>query len=1249
MFMGLTFAGAPSMNAQFDRYKGKTAVFVIGEREYGTADTLPVFAKEQLEPIGIHSHFIFGKSNDRKSIDCHVFPGLEVLDDADVLVLSLRRRYPATKDLKRIQDWIRAGKPVIAIRTASHAFGEREKGTGYQAPEGHAAWNTFDQEVLGASYQGHYKEKEGQSSLNVEAWVNDALKRHPLVFKLSFQDPFHVDGKLYKYTDLAPEVEVLLSARYSENEPVYPLAWTNEKDGMRVFYTSLGGSEEMALPETQSLLRAAVMWGLDGKGATAGTMNTGDRTKEADGAGLAAPKSHAFLRPADRLEIDLVGSEPDIKQPSFIRFDERGRLWVVQYRQYPMPAGLEIVSRDQFWRNTYDQVPAPPGDPHHISGADRITIHEDTDGDGSFETITPFLEGLSFATSVAWDRDGVWVLQPPYLLYYKDENHDDVVDGDPEVHLKGFGIQDSHSIANSLTWGPDGWLYGAQGSTVTAAIEIVGSSQPPIKSIGQLMWRYHPKKKIYEIFSEGGGNIWSCQFDSKGRLFAGANEGRKLGYHYMQGSYNKKNFSKHGELSNPHTYGYFMGVEQSDSKRVTTNLLVYEEGALPDRYEGAILTANALAGQLLASSRVAMGPTFHAKPIDVMVDSDDRWFRPVYAEVGPDGMIYVADWYDQQVNHYKNHEGRISVSDGRIYRIRNEGTYKPVSVDLSKLSNGELTSLLTDKRRWYRDTARRLINERQNKSELNRLHRWLKEETGQTALEALWAINLLGEFSGPARVLALEHEDPFVRKWAVRLIADEGDPSVSELELMRGMAANDPHIEVRQQLASSAKRLSSVGGLLIVRELLKRDEDAADPFMPMLVWWALESYCSKDESQIIGLFNDKRMFDHSMVQSPILGFTMRRLASEGTRDYLRACAELLKRAPDAKSRDSLMEGFETAFRGRSMTGLPPELIEALSKAGGGSLAMQIRQGIPESYDRARVLLRDNSTGLLERQRTIEALGEVPHPSLLVTLLNQLKFEDPKTQEVTLSALRAYNDAQVGEEISNLFSGFDTQVRAAALTVLMSRESWTRTLLDKVLSGQISPRLIPIENVEGMKRFSDDGITTLIDQVWSGLGNPLNRPDDDMKQVRQGLANGSVSGDIFQGRQIYLARCAACHSLHNEGGAIGPELTGYQRDDVESLLLAITNPNAEIREGFENYVVRTNDGQTLAGFIADKDEHVIVLRPVGGQPVVIDQADILSMDAAGVSLMPNGLLNDLSNQELVDLFTYLKSPQPLNLK
>lgn len=290
----------------------------------------------------------------------------------------------------------------------------------------------------------------------------------------------------------------------------------------------------------------------------------------------------------DDFTIDLVAVHPVVEQPIYLNFDQRGRMWVAQYRQYPFPAGSKVVGKDRFWRSEYDKMPSPPGHPDYVPGKDRISIHEDTNGDGAFDKVTPFLDGLNFCTSFARGHDGLWVLQPPYLLFYQDKDRDDQPDGPPQVHLRGFGIEDSHSLANSLTWGPDGWLYGANGSTTSLRVTVEGKEEPPLVRVGQLIWRYHPEKRLFEIFAEGGGNNLSCEFDSVGRLYSGSNT-KHLGFWYHQGAYYQKTFRKHGELSNPHAYGYLPGILHKQYARVTNSIMVYEGGELPSRFEGAML------------------------------------------------------------------------------------------------------------------------------------------------------------------------------------------------------------------------------------------------------------------------------------------------------------------------------------------------------------------------------------------------------------------------------------------------------------------------------------------------------------------------------------------------------------------------------------------------------------------------------------------------------------------------------------
>ena len=266
----------------------------------------------------------------------------------------------------------------------------------------------------------------------------------------------------------------------------------------------------------------------------------GDLTDSSSHAVAAKDAVKQFKIPHD-LALDLVLSEPKVTQPVFITFDPQGRLWVVQYNQYPYPEGLKVMGMDHHTRAKFDKEPLPP--PSNAKGADKITMFEDTDQDGTFDKSTDVITGLNLITSVAFGRGQIWVLNPPYLLSYPDKNNDGMPDGPPVVHLKGFGIEDTHAVANNLRFGPDGWLYGAQGSTCIANISSEVTKNVAFN--GQAIWRYHPETKVFEIFAEGGGNTFDVEIDEKGRLYSGDN-GTDHGQYYKQGGYFVRNLGKHG-------------------------------------------------------------------------------------------------------------------------------------------------------------------------------------------------------------------------------------------------------------------------------------------------------------------------------------------------------------------------------------------------------------------------------------------------------------------------------------------------------------------------------------------------------------------------------------------------------------------------------------------------------------------------------------------------------------------------------
>jgi len=1225
------------------------ALFMIGEDEYKTEETLPAFAAKELEPLGIRCTFAIADPKTPND-----FPGIEALKDAGVLVVSVRRRAPTTEQMAIIRQYIDAGKPLVGIRTACHAFDMRGR-----APAGHAEWRTFDPDVLGGHYTTHYP-------ATIKSVIDQPPdhKEHPIL--QGVKTPFTSQSSLYRVLPLAASTQTLLMGTVP-GKPPEPIAWINRKGTARIFFTSMGGPEDFQGPEFRRLLKNAVLWALDrpppaaairepqpaGTGAAASTRGAAKaetRSPFDRGQGALPPSAAlaSFKVPGD-LRLELVLAEPVVRQPVAISFDDRGRLWVVQYLQYPFPAGLKMVSHDGFWRAVYDKVPPPP--PRHVRGKDQITIHEDTDGDGVFDRHKTFLDGLNIATSVAQGRGGVWVLNPPYLLFYPDRDHDDVPDGDPEVHLQGFGLEDTHSVVNSLQWGPDGWLYAAQGSTVTGHVTRPGldTGKEPVHSMGQLIWRYHPETHRYEVFAEGGGNAFGVEIDAQGRIFSGHNGGDTRGFHYVQGAYYAKTFNKHGLLSNPYAFGYFPAMKHERVPRFTHTFIIYEADALPQQYRGVLFGVAPLLQHVVMSRISPDGSSRRTHDIGLAVSSDDPRFRPVDIKLGPDGAIYIADWYDRQLSHILNHTAGLETGNGRIYRLKAAESAAAASAkpsDLSRLSTLELVRLLADPNKWTRRTALRLIADRKDQSIAPELQRLIGQETGQLALEALWALNLVGRLDEPTALKTLDHSDPYVRLWTARLLCDETRVSSPLAAALARRAAIEPNVEVRSQLACSAKRLPARDALPIVRALLARSEDEHDIHLPLLLWWALEAKTGTDPEAVLALFQDRTIWDLPIVRATVVERMMRRFAAAGTRPDLTRCARLLALAPGPDHVTRLMAGFEAAYAGRSVAGLPPELLDALARYSGQSITLGLRQGKPDAVAEALRLLADERADRTKQLQLLQILGEVRRPGCVPIVLRlACQSSDNALRSAALTALAAYDDPAIAAPVLQAYTGMSDDVLAAAQSLLASRRSWAAQFLEAIEARIIDSHTVPREVVDRLLLLNDSRINAIATRLFGPI-TPAASAELHARIDRLASVIRAGSGIPKPGKQLFDQHCARCHALFGGKGRVGPDLTTYRRDDLETMLLNIVNPSAEIREGYATRIVAMTDGRVLSGVLVEEDKNVVVLRGADGQQIALARDQIDTIRVTPSSIMPEGLLKDLNDQQVRDLFAYLRSTQPV---
>ncbi len=919
---------------------------------------------------------------------------------------------------------------------------------------------------------------------------------------------------------------------------------------------------------------------------------------------------------------------------------------VVQYRQYPFPKGINLVDRDQFWRNRYDRVPPPPGHPDQVRGADVITIHEDRDQDGIYEHVKTFADGLSLATSCVSGDRGVWVLQPPYLLFYPDANRDDIPDGPPEVHLTGFGIEDSHAVANSLCWGPDGWLYGSQGSTVSMNVEVTGQPGRTVMQ-GQGIWRYQPTRHTFEIFAEGGGNIWSCEFDSAGRLFAGSNDAN-VGSYYLQGGYYPKNFGKHGGVSNPYAYHYLSGIPHTQYRRVTANVMRYEGGKLGSAAENFLFWANPVTPGIGAYALTPNGLTYTATAAGVVDLKADAWLRPVIVDFGPDGALYVCDWYDQQTNHYRNSEGQISRGDGRIFRLSTPDTPPVGRFDLTVMPTVELLPFLKNPNRWWRETALRELSFRPDRGEVvPQLRAMFADHDGLVALEALWALNLCDALTPELFEQAARHPNPDVRRWAVRLVGDRHAATASEQRALEQLASSETNTEVLSQLASSARRLPASQTAGLIRAALRNPHFGSFPELALQAWWAIEPQSVTHPADFISALAETNIPQNHAAWTTLAGYFIRRLASENSEAALVQCAALFQVALRAGlSCENLWANFEQAFVGRPMSALPIEMRQVMSAASAPPIFIRLRLGTPGAWPEALAALAVKGTSTATKIRIIEYLGENPLPDGLEPLLRCLDLTDEPVVVAALGALQAYPDLAVGSAVITRYEKFSRRAREGATVLLMSRDTWTRPWLQALKEGRLDKASVPESFVAVLRESIDQKQRELAATLWPAPTAAIS-PDPEFEIKRIGsLLRGAEHGDRWAGRLIYQNRCAPCHILHHEGGLIGPNLSTYQRDDINSLLLAIVSPSAEIREGFEQVVVHTRDGRTLGGFLKSRNAEVLILQPIGGAALTIRTSEAAEVTSVRTSLMPPGLLRGLDDQALISLFSYLRSPQPL---
>jgi putative membrane-bound dehydrogenase-like protein len=943
--------------------------------------------------------------------------------------------------------------------------------------------------------------------------------------------------------------------------------------------------------------------------------------------------------------VELVAAEPLVRQPVAIDFDDRGRLWVIQYLQYPNPAGLARVTVDRFSRTRYDKIPEPP--PKGPRGEDRLTILEpDPDRPGKLRG-KDFVSGLNLASGFAFGQGGVFVLNPPYLLFYADHDRNDVPDADPEVLLTGFGMDDAHSVANSLTWGPDGWLYGCQGSTVTASIRGIEFQQG--------VWRYHPRTKEFELFCEGGGNSWGLDFDRHGNLLYSTNNGGYVMLHGVQGAYLWKQFGKHGELHNPHAYGYFDHVphENFQGGHVTVGGIVYRGGAFPASFEGKYIAGDLLGHGVYWHDIEPRGTTFRTRHGGELLIANDTWFATSDVCLGPDGCVYVADWSDARTAH-PDPDATWDRSNGRIYRIAYGDYQQPAAFDLNNLSSQDLQKLLSHRNHWFAVRARRILAERRDPALIpSLLAQVRKAKEDEPALEALWALNVSGGWSEVIGRELLSHQSQYVRSWTVRLLGDTKQVETETSRMLAEMAAKDESPLFRSQLACTARRLPAHDALPILKRLLVRNLDDADPYIPLLLWWAVETHALQSQAELVSFLTTDDHGKIPLIQSFILPRLVRRYAAEGTEATDESAAKLLA----AAAKDALPPLVAALELG----------LQARPSAARQRLANPLREWLQtEHKQRAddlalmRILVRAGDDGVVrsalakatdprgrgdDRVSLLQALPQSGAANLSPAVAQLLAASEP--EPIRLAALSALGQLGADDTPANLFAQYPQmtdRLKAAARSALLGRKAWAAAALAAVESGKLPAKDFTPDELRLVAEHGDRALDDLVRKHWGTVGP--GTPEEKLAEVRR-LNNDlrAASGDAKVGKTLFTKHCASCHKLFTEGATVGPDLTFANRTDRDYLLVSLVDPSSVIRKEFLTYSARLDDGQVVSGLIAEQGAQQVTFFNAKAEKVLVPRSSIEELRESAVSLMPDNLYREFKPQELRDLFAYLQAKNP----
>jgi len=948
-------------------------------------------------------------------------------------------------------------------------------------------------------------------------------------------------------------------------------------------------------------------------------------------------------------EIRLFASEPEVVNPVAMTWDERGRLWVLELYEYPLGAKNGQKPRD------------------------RIKILEDTDGDGGADKVTLFADGLNLATGLQLGNGGVYVGQAPEFLFLEDTDGDGKADK-RTVLKTGFGLDDRHELLNGFTWGPDGWLYMTHGVFTHSVVKDPANPNDTGVKVDAAVARYHPRTKQFEAFADGTSNPWGVDFDRAGNAFVSACVIDHLFHMAPGGQYARQG----GSPANPYGYELLPSIVDHKHKMAAySGVQVYQGNQFPEEYRGAILMGNIHDNAIHQDRLTPNGSSFKASFTQDFVRGNDGWFMPVSTQVGPDGAVWVMDWYDKYPcyqNANADPEG-VDREFGRIWRVvytgNNPGAPVPsrpeVKMDLAKSTSADLVGLLAHPNVWQRRMAQRLLNERRDPAIKPALESLLFSDASSKSLEprlaALWTLHgtqLLDE-AGLDKCVA--DREPAIRAWSARLTGERRIDSESGRARLLTLAS-DPDASVRLAVATAMRQFAS-GSLTVntplpeslagfnpgpaLAALVKSSSDAKDPLIPFLVWMAAEPRIARNPRNGLNW-----LLDNGAQTMPLSGQlakkTMRRICDLQQPEWIDAAIQF---AADALDKDAALAAaaLEGLIEGQKGKALPPDKSPSahLAKLAGSSNKEVVARaeelgtlwGDPLALARVLAKITDVNLPDGERLKAIRVARQTKNDATRVAVLRVLSGKNSDEMAVAgIQALSEIGGDGVATSLIEPWKSYSPGVRRAAAETLISRAAWRDSFLDAVEKKSIAAGDLSASVVRSLANSPEKSVR---ERTANLIGRFRESDADKLKLIAE-KKRVVLSGepDLKAGHELAAKTCLICHKLHGEGAEVGPDLTGVGRSTLDALLANVIDPNQIVGKGYENTEIETKDGRSVSGRIVEDTDTRIKLLSAGPKEEVIAKSDIATMRTTELSVMPEGL-EQLPEADFRNLIWYILNP------